>query len=141
MYQEMVKRVPSEQMNVIAPLERIEIIDDASVLVSTLIRDADGGISPSLADYGKIAENNDFWDTLNVAYFCLEEHGFPYFGLNGHNVVVQTTAEGIKPVIVDLKRMSLQTLPFQPWLLSREQRPQKLLRRWDRFCHEYERKV
>ena len=136
-YREMSRVVPEEHMRVIAPLEKVEKIEAASVLVGTLIKDQDGDISPSLAQYGKIPQNHDFWDTLNMAHFTFEEYGFPHFGLNEYNVVVQTTAAGIRPCIIDLKRVGVQTLPFQPWLLFREMRLNKLVRMHVRIEEEY----
>ncbi|MEK6825963.1 MAG: hypothetical protein AABY00_04205 [Nanoarchaeota archaeon] len=135
-YQKMKKVVPEEHMNFIAPLERIETVNDMSALVSKLIRDENGQVSPTLAEYGRI-QDAEFWDSLNAAYFEFEEQGFPLFNLNDTNIVIQTTAKGIRPVIIDIKRTGLQTFPFQPWLFFREQRLRKTLRAWHKVFERY----
>jgi hypothetical protein len=134
-YQKMRFALPLFTNNV-ASLSRLQESTRGPVLVGKLITNVDGSVAQPLKAYGCVNDER-FWERLHTVCFFLEQKGFPYFGLSDQNVVVRKTLDGVEPVIVDLKRIGGQMLPFQPWLHFRYIRRAKIQRKLEYLCQRY----
>ena len=110
-----------------------------SILVAERIKDFNGNQSKNLLETGRVG-NEAFWNKLaEIEKFFLENH-LPFFNLGADNILVQwIDSKNCRPVLIDFKRMSPRSLPFQPDLFLKSRVNKKLKRRFAKLRKNYQR--
>lgn len=135
-YQTFIQRISPEMRNSFAHIHRVGMFRGRSGSLSDLVADADGGVSQSLSEYGKVSDTS-FWKRIDDIETALLDEKIWLTDIADHNVVVQVVDGTHVPVLVDFKRYGRRTYPFQVWLLSQRQIEKKMKRRFERLRDEY----
>jgi len=136
-YKRMMDTLPADTHQYFARILGIEENNGRSVSICELVENADGGISKTLKDTGRIADN-DFWEHLEFVRQRLLEYGVPYFGTGKGNVLVKNDGISLLPVFVDVKCVGANMYLFQPWLHFKSMRERKINHAFDKLRREFQ---
>ncbi len=128
---------PADLKESFAKVLGIERRHGVVVLKQELIRDFDGNPSKNLEQAGKISDPK-FWKRFREIVNFLAEKNIPFLDLAKKNILVKRKSQNTAvPVLFDYKRMDAKYYPFQPWLLTKNGRKNRLLRRAKKLEKEF----
>ncbi|GEM_PF-4149793 len=135
-YLKIAARLPPELRANFQEIYGLEEIGEQSYLLCEPIVNADGRPSPSLAEFGPVADAF-FWQRLDILVKHLAQADLSLTDLHGKNVLVRSTEEGLAPVIVDYKTLGADFAPWQVDLFFPMGRAWKMYRKYKRMQREF----
>ena len=136
MYQGFIDRIPLNLRNRFYRIHSVDNVGGRSYLLADLVLDDDGSLSKPLSKQGK--SDNHFWERVKELEEVLIDKEVPVLDIRGENILVQNTAQGVIPVMVDYKRFGRKTYPFQFGLSSKKSMIKKQRRRFQRLREQYQ---
>ena len=111
-------------------------INGKSCSFSDLVSNCDGIISKTLAQNGKL-KNDNFWKQIEELEGVLVDKKVTITDIRGENIMVKEMGKEVAPIFVDFKRYGSITYPIQIWLSSEKQLVEKMKRRFQRLREQY----
>lgn len=123
------KNCPEQLKESFAPVLGIGRGGGSFTLKQMPILDFDGGLSRNLKQVGKIS-NPEFWERFHKIVDFLTTRNIPLLDIHPTNILVRrlSKTEAI-PVLFDYKRMGAKHYPFQPLLLTKAGRRNRILKK------------
>lgn len=109
-----------------------------SASISELVKNQDGSIANSLETHGPVKDQY-FWKKFNELEQVLNDNKIYLMDMKPLNILVKTSDDGLKPVLMDYKRFGKQTYPFQFWMQTDKQLADKMNRRIQRLKEDYKK--
>ena len=136
-------QIPSELKESFAQIHDLVQVDDRSALICELVKNHDGSSARPLDFYSLVrADERAFWERWGDLERFLLGHDLLLTDVRPKNVMVRWRSDGsIIPVLVDYKYLGAQCCLFQPDLLLRSGRVNRVKRRFSRIREQYQHGV